>query len=396
MTQRITALCTPKLLTWARETAGFASIAAAAAKLGVDADRLSGWEAGTDAPSIPQLRKAADLYRRPLAVFYLSEVPSGFQVVRDLRRLPGTGLRHLPPELVQEWRRAGERRALALELLEDLGEALPRFSLNADPGEDPEQVGERVRAALRVTPAEQARWRDPYVALRAWRDRIEAAGVLVFQATRIDSNDASGFAITADYLPVVVVNQKDTPTRRAFSLLHELAHLMLRVSGVSDLDTDAARPPEDQRIEVFCNHVAAAALMPRASLLNDPRVQGRGKRAIDWSDTEIADIARSFGVSREAPVRRLLTFDLTTGDFYRRKRAQYEGERLAQTERKQPGDDDYRRNMPRETMGVYGRPLVQMILETYYQDRLTLSEVAGYLGIRTKHIPKLELDAGHR
>lgn len=396
MTQRITALCTPKLLTWARETAGFASIAAAAAKLGVDADQLAAWEAGNGAPSIPQLRRVADLYRRPLAVFYQSEVPSGFQVVRDLRRLPGTGLRHLPPALVQEWRRAGERRALALELLEDLGEALPRFSLTADPGEDPEQVGERVRTALHVSAAEQAHWRDPYVALRAWRDRIEAAGVLVFQATGIDSNDASGFAIAADYLPVIVVNRKDAPTRRAFSLLHELAHLMLRVSGVSDLDTDAARPPEDQRIEVFCNHVAAAALMPRISLLSDPRVQGRGERASDWSDTEIADIARSFGVSREALVRRLLTFDLTTGDFYRQKRAQYEAERLAQIERRQPRHDDYRRDMPRETMGTFGRPLVQMILETYYQDRLTLSEVAGYLGIRTKHIPRLELVVDHR
>ena len=61
-------------------------------------------------------------------------------------------------------------------------------------------------------------------------------------------------------------------------LLHEFAHLMVRVSGVSDLETDAKRPPEDQRIEVFCNHVAAAALIPREALLSDPRVIAQGPR----------------------------------------------------------------------------------------------------------------------
>ena len=59
-------------------------------------------------------------------------------------------------------------------------------------------------------------------------------------------------------------------------MLHEFAHLMVRVSGVSDLETDERRPPEDQRIEVFCNHVAAAALMPKESLSPNLESQSRG------------------------------------------------------------------------------------------------------------------------
>ena len=400
MTRRVKALTKGKILTWARETAGFSSVADAAARLDMDEAKLAAWEAEEHAPSIPQLRKLADLYKRPLAVFYLQEVPATFQVIRDLRRLPGTGFRRLPPGLVLEWRRAAERRALALELLEDIAETPMRFVLQAEPTEDPEDVGGRIRNALQVTDAEQARWRDQdgRAALRAWRDKIEAAGVLVFQATRIGSGEASGFAIASDFLPVVVINRKDAPTRRTFSLLHELAHLMLRVSGVSDLETDASRPPEDAAIEVFCNHVAAAAIMPRSLLLDDPRVRRHGRRAVDWSEAEIADIARSFSASREALVRRLLTFGFTTDDFYRRKRAQYHAERLAQAERDRAkqGDEGRPRNMPLETVSNYGRPLVQMILDNYYQDRLSLSEVAGYLEIRTKHIPKLEQVAGLR
>jgi len=281
-----------------------------------------------------------------------------------------------------------------------MGETPQRFTLAAEPSEKPEDVGQRIRDALQVTGDEQSRWRDAdgRTSLRAWRDRIEAAGVLVFQATRFSSDDASGFAIAADLLPVITINRKDTPTRRTFSLLHEFAHLMLRVSGVSDLDTDSTRPPEDQAVEVFCNRVAAAALMPKRRLLDDPRVRPHGRHAVDWSDGEISDIARSFGVSREALVRRLLTFGLTTDAFYRQKRAQYLAERLEQAtrERTARGDEGQPRNMPQETVSNYGRPLVQMILGNYYQDRLSLSEVAGYLGIKTKHIPKLEQVAGLR
>jgi Zn-dependent peptidase ImmA (M78 family)/DNA-binding XRE family transcriptional regulator len=399
MAPRIKALSNRQILRWARDTAGFSS-AEAAEKLGIDEARLAAWEDGDDAPSIPQLRRLADLYKRPLAVFYLQEVPATFQVIRDLRRLPGTGLRRLPPDLVFEWRRATERRELALELLADMGEEPSAFALLAERTEDPEAVGQRVRDALHITDDEQNRWRDQdgRDSLRAWRDRIEAIGTLVFQATRISSDEASGFAIPADHLPVIVVNRRDAPVRRTFSLLHELAHLMLRVGGVSDLDTDASRPPEEQTIEVFCNHVAAAALMPRTRLLSDPRVASHGARATDWSDSEIADLARSFGVGRDALVRRLLTFGRTTADFYARKRAQYQSEYLAQQvrERAKAADVDRKRNMPLETVSNYGRPLVQMILDNYYQDRLSLSEVAGYLGIKTKHIPKLEQMAGTR
>ena len=106
---------------------------------------------------------------------------------------------------------------------------------------------------------------------------------------------------------MIAVNRNDALTRRTFSLVHELAHLMIRVSGVSELETDANRPPEDQRIEVFCNSVAAAALMPRDVLLAQPRVAAQGARSTNWSDAEISDLARNFNVSREAVLRRLLT-----------------------------------------------------------------------------------------
>ncbi len=118
MAARTKASNTPALITWARETAGF-SVADAAERLGVSEDQLREWESASveNAPSIPQLRKMAALFKRSLAVFFLSEVPTRFAVMRDLRRLPGTGPRHFSPALQIEIRASSERRELALELL---------------------------------------------------------------------------------------------------------------------------------------------------------------------------------------------------------------------------------------------------------------------------------------
>jgi transcriptional regulator with XRE-family HTH domain len=248
MAARVKALITPALLTWARETAGF-SITEAADKLAIDPEKLTAWESPTDeaTPSIPQLRKLAALFRRPLAVFYLPEPPIKFQVMRDLRRLPGTGPRHFSPALQLEIRTAIERRELALDLAADLDEKLPRFTLQAKTTEDPEVVGKRIRDALGVTDELQNHWRDAdgRTGFNAWRNRIEQLGVFVFQTMALASEEASGFALYADVSPVISVNRKDALTRRTFSLLHEFAHLMIHVSGVSDLETDEKRPPED-------------------------------------------------------------------------------------------------------------------------------------------------------
>ena len=299
-----------------------------------------------------------------------------------------------------EIRTANERRELALELAADIGEEFPKFTLTATDKEDPETVGARIRSVFGVTTQLQTQWRDNdgRAGFNGWRHKVEHAGVLVFQTTRFPSEDASGFAIAADTLPVIAVNRKDVPARRTFSLLHELTHLMLHVSGVSDLVTDAARPPEDQRLEVFCNQAAAAALIPKDALLSDPVVVAQGENSASWSDSSLGELARQFNVSREALLRRLLTFNRTTAEFYRQKRQQYLAEYLANKARQkeQPEDTEMKRNMPQETISNFGRPLIRMLLGNYYQDRLTLSEVSGYLGLKVKHIPKLEQVAGLR
>jgi len=98
MARGIPALVQPALLIWARQSAGIA-LEEAARKAHVDVEVLSKWEEGEALPSIPQLRKLGEIYKRPLAVFFLSEPPQGFDPQREFRRLPGVTPQNKSPEL---------------------------------------------------------------------------------------------------------------------------------------------------------------------------------------------------------------------------------------------------------------------------------------------------------
>jgi Zn-dependent peptidase ImmA (M78 family) len=77
-----------------------------------------------------------------------------------------------------------------------------------------------------------------------------------------------------------------------------LAHIILGESALSNGGAeDLGTTPEEQRIERFCDAVAAAALMPRRLVLSFAEVVPTGER--EWSDETLRTISRAIGVSRE-------------------------------------------------------------------------------------------------
>lgn len=389
MARPVKAFINHELLVWARRTASL-SLADGAKAAKVSEAVLTEWEQGGDAPTITKLRLLAKAYKRPLAVFYLPEPPLDFSPLKDFRRLPGEIAGLLSPALAAQINAAHERRELALELYDQLGEAPAPIALAATLATDPDQLGRHIRTMLGITLTVQQTWRDDRIAYNTWRRRIEDAGVLVFQLTKVGVKEARGFAIAKQPVPVIAVNARDWYTARSFSLLHELAHLILGESSISDYSdaTDSeARPPEANRIEVFCNAVAAATLIPKDDLLAMPLVARHN--GMTWSDEDLAALGKTFGVSDEAILRRLLTLGKTSRAFYSEKRRAYEELTQRLASRKSKGGPK-----PHElTLGRYGSGFSRLVLQGYYQRRLTLSDVSGYLGIKLPWIGRLEAAA---
>jgi Zn-dependent peptidase ImmA (M78 family)/DNA-binding XRE family transcriptional regulator len=384
----IKANVTPELLAWARSSAGY-TLEEAAKKINrIGVEKLAAWEEGRDQPTVKQLYKLAEVYKRPVGTFFLSELPQDFTIPRDFRRLPGEVAGVYSPALRRQIRLAEERREAALDLYEDLREEPPTFPLAATLDEDPDELAQRIREALGVDSAEQFSWRDPqrYKPLRQWRTRIENLGVLVFQVTGVETQEMLGFSLAEPALPVIAVNRKiRNPNGRIFTLLHEFVHLMLRQSSICDIDEEQFRPPEEQRIEVFCNRVAGAALVPAEILLREEIVSRYPVARREWEEEDLKTLALRFSVSREVIVRRLLIAGRTTEQFYSRKREEYRQQ--AAGDEGQGGGPE---NRAAKALSTLGASFITLILEGHQQGHLTLSQVSGLIGQRVKWVPEIE------
>ncbi len=388
------ALIRPELLVWARQSAGF-SLDAAAAKLRVSEDRLRSWETGEARPTVAQLRMAAKIYKRPLAIFYLPEPPFDFQPLRDYRRVPDAELGQLSPGLLAVIRRAHAVREAAIELRELADEPVDSAPKLDEGTTDPERYGAAARALLGVTLAQQAGWSDPRRALNAWLDAVSGLDVLVLQAQSIPVREMRGFSISTDRLPVVVLNGGDFPRGRIFTLLHEFAHVLRHADGVCDvLPRRQARGPADE-IEIFCNQVAAAALMPLDAFLAEPTLQNLPADG-RWREGIIRDLSEKYSVSQEAIVRRLYSVGLADWDFLQDKEAEYRAAYQAfREEQKRKRDEEERSGGPsyyRMKVRDLGRGFIESALDAYYRRAITGSDLSEYLEIKLNGLPKLEAE----
>jgi Zn-dependent peptidase ImmA (M78 family) len=187
----------------------------------------------------------------------------------------------------------------------------------------------------------------------------------------------------------------DHPVRRIFTMMHEMAHLMLRTGGLCTLT-------EVQDIEVFCNEVAGEALVPQTWLLDEPVVKTRGPRK-EWDEGLISDLARRYRVSRETIIRRLLIANYATKEFYEKKREEYKIEyaalekaiELKRQRDKEQGKESFGIAPSKLAVSESGRMFVRLVLESYRREKINTSEVADYLDVRTKHLDKIALLVEH-
>jgi len=147
-------------------------------------------------------------------------------------------------------------------------------------------------------------------ALRTLVRNIESAGILVMVNGVVENNthrpldveEFRGFALIDSHAPLIFINGTDAKAAQMFTLVHELAHLWVGKSGISNLKELIA--PENE-IEEFCNKVAAEFLVPTHEMAQE-------WKAAKASDKPFARLARIFKVSPVVAARRALDLNLIT------------------------------------------------------------------------------------
>ena len=263
----------PEILRWARETAGL-TLEDASHKLGIQiargvspVDRLNALETGDVEPTRPLLLKMAKQYHRPLIVFYMEKPPRKGNRGQDFRTLPDSTTKvanALVDALIRDVQVRQSILRAALEDEEDI-QALPYIgSMNISDGVD--SLVESIRRTIGFdldTFRRQPTSEDAFKYLRA---KAEDAGVFVLligdlgsHHTAFDLEVFRGFALSDEIAPFVVINDRDSRAAWSFTLVHELTHIWLGQTGISNAYSDLD-------IERFCNKVASDVLLPETDL----------------------------------------------------------------------------------------------------------------------------------
>lgn len=288
----------PALLTWARERAG-----AEVFVLEERFPKLAAWEAGDTQPTLKQLEDFARAVHVPIGYLFLPEPVQETLPVADFRTVAGHAAPRPSPDLLdalylcqqrQDWFR-DHARMNAFPSLNFVG--------STNIASDPVLVAESMRQTLDLSLAERQQlssWED---ALRQLIAKMEEAGVMVMVSSIVGSNshralrveEFRGFALADTLAPLVFINGADSKAAQMFTLAHELAHVWLGESGISN--TETGRLPE-QHTERWCNAVAAELLMPM-------RATREAYRAAQPLAEEMTRLARLFRVSTLVALRRL-------------------------------------------------------------------------------------------
>jgi Zn-dependent peptidase ImmA (M78 family) len=223
--------------------------------------------------------------------------------IPDFQTVAGARLGRPSPDLLDTIYLCQQRQEWYREFARSIGERPLPFAASATTTADVIEAAARIRHSLGFDVEERRRiptWTD---ALRRFIELADAAGVLVMVSgvvgsnnrRKLDPDEFRGFALADPLAPLVFINGSDTKAAQMFTLAHELAHVWLGQSAVSDAQPSFA---PDNRIERWCNEVAAELLVPM-EILRDEYRDGANVR------DEMERLARRFKVSALVILRRI-------------------------------------------------------------------------------------------
>jgi len=298
----------PELLRWARERSMIASEI-----LESRFPRLQEWERGEARPTLKQLEDFANATHAPIGYFFLPAPPVERMPIPDFRTVAGRHIARPSPDLLDTIHLCQQRQEWYRDFSRSIGErpvpAVGALTMAAEVA----TAATQIRNAIDFDLEERRRMPTWTEALRRFIELADAAGVMVMVSgvvgsnnrRKLDPDEFRGFALADPFAPLVFLNGADTKAAQMFTLAHELAHIWLGESAVSD--SQASEIP-DHRIERWCNEVAAELLVPLDLFAREY------DRHADLR-SELDRLARRFKVSTLVVLRRMRDAGLNAARF---------------------------------------------------------------------------------
>lgn len=288
----------PEMLKWA------------CTRSGLDVERLQKrfpkielWFSEDESPTLKQLENFAKATYTPIGFLFMQKPPVEKVPIPDFRTIVGTESRPPSPDLLDTVYICQQRQEWYREYMRVSGEDPVSLVGSVSTDNNVEETAAHIRHALGFDIEERRKmstWTD---ALRSFIEQADELGILVMvngvvgnnNRRKLDPYEFRGFALVDNLAPLVFINGSDTKAAQMFTLAHELAHIWLGQTGLSD--AQAAQIPDNQ-VERWCNLVAAEILVPLSVLRNEYQ---KNKPLAD----EVNRLARYFKVSTLVILRRI-------------------------------------------------------------------------------------------
>ena len=307
------AFINPEMVRWARERS-YPTVEAAVAALGEK--KLPAWEQGNSRPTFKQAQRLASRLHIPFGYLFLEKPPPETIPLQDFRTV---GHRPAGPPsrefidvvndayIKQQWYREYQESE-GTEPLAFIG----MYRIDAPVERVADSIDEffGVRELARTTTHRN-------VFIRQLTRNIEGRGVLVMrsrfavlnQTRRLNVEEFRGFAITDNLAPLIFINAEDALGAQIFTFVHELAHLFLGESGVSNPNYRRRVGTQGNDVEDLCDEITAETLMPRVDFL----AYWQDDRSVN---ANLAAVTVRYRASNLAAMRRARDLDKISDDVY--------------------------------------------------------------------------------
>lgn len=361
----------PAVLRWAMDEAGVGT-AELAAHLKVPPSLVTEWLEGVSKPGTTPFRKIAAYLKLSTNTLLLPRPPDT-GVPPAYRHPPGTAEGRTITREESDGVRQARRVQTVAHWVRDRAQEDSRVEVpQAEALSNPVALAERLQEWSGWTVAHQTSARDPYEAIRTFREFLEDRGLLVLQL-RLGKDGCRGFSLADDIAPVIAASRRYIPQARLFTFVHELAHLATGTETLCASDSFAA-----SQLERWCEEVAGSFLLPRQVVAE--YIQETFDRDNVTEPSQVSRVARHFRLSQRGTAYRLQRTGLGSDDLFSK----------VASDLPQPRDDD---QGPRERKAVkqyreLGPSYSELLLHAEQRRLLSHHDLLDYLDLPAAQLPE--------
>ncbi len=300
----------PEVIRWARKRFGVSQ-----EDLSEKFKKLPEWECGSTQPTLRQLETFARTVQIPVGYMFLSKPLKEEIPIEDYRLFPDQVFPTHSPNMLdtiytcqsrQDWYRVNIQKEMPIS----------NFVGSVTIKSSPEIVANQIRDTIGFDFKTQQKCKDWTEVIHQFCCWAEKAGILVMLSgivkcnthRRLDPDEFKGFALSDPIAPLVFVNSRNLKATWAYLLAHEIAHIWLGTSALSNLGILPEK--EFNKTEIWCTQVALELLLPKETLISELNP------SMDLSNSLLL-LSKEFKVSTLVILRRLLDLELLTQDQFK-------------------------------------------------------------------------------